>query len=140
MTGYTSDDARNAKAVRGKEALISGDKSRVPVYVIPTNEELILERLQRIEERLDGVGRVEAQLLSETTAQKGFEQFQRLASDGRLLTYEYDGFWACMDTFKEKQLLEDMYSRGRTPWEVWKADEHDARNGRAPLTIAAGGR
>jgi len=48
------------------------------------------------------------------------EPFQRLAAAGRLLAYPYDGFWACMDTFKEKQLLEDMYSRGFTPWEVWK--------------------
>jgi acetate kinase len=42
--GIEVDDARNAKAVRGKEMLISTDKSRVPVYVIPTNEELILAR------------------------------------------------------------------------------------------------
>jgi acetate kinase len=42
--GIEIDDARNAKAVRGKEMLISSDKSRVPVYVIPTNEELILAR------------------------------------------------------------------------------------------------
>jgi glucose-1-phosphate cytidylyltransferase len=49
------------------------------------------------------------------------EPFQRLASERRLLAYKYDGFWACMDTFKEKQLLEDMYSRGQVPWEVWKA-------------------
>jgi glucose-1-phosphate cytidylyltransferase len=48
------------------------------------------------------------------------EPFQRLAAKGKLLAYRYDGFWACMDTFKEKQLLEDMYSRGETPWEVWK--------------------
>jgi glucose-1-phosphate cytidylyltransferase len=48
------------------------------------------------------------------------EPFQRLAAAGRLLAYPHDGFWACMDTFKEKQLLEDMYSRGNTPWEVWK--------------------
>jgi glucose-1-phosphate cytidylyltransferase len=48
------------------------------------------------------------------------EPFQRLASLGKLLAYPYDGFWACMDTFKEKQLLEDMYSRGDAPWEVWK--------------------
>jgi glucose-1-phosphate cytidylyltransferase len=46
--------------------------------------------------------------------------FQRLAAEGRLLAYEHDGFWACMDTFREKQLLEDMYSRGQVPWEVWK--------------------
>jgi acetate kinase len=42
--GIEVDDQRNAKAVRGKEMLISADKSRVPVYVIPTNEELILAR------------------------------------------------------------------------------------------------
>jgi acetate kinase len=42
--GIELDDARNAQAVRGREMLISSDKSRVPVYVIPTNEELILAR------------------------------------------------------------------------------------------------
>jgi glucose-1-phosphate cytidylyltransferase len=49
------------------------------------------------------------------------EPFQRLAAAGKLVSYPYDGFWACMDTFKEKQLLEDMYSRGQVPWEVWKS-------------------
>ena len=48
------------------------------------------------------------------------EPFQRLAAAGKLIAYPYDGFWACMDTFKEKQLLEDMYTRGQVPWEVWK--------------------
>jgi acetate kinase len=42
--GIEIDDARNAKAVRSREMLISSDTSRVPVYVIPTNEELILAR------------------------------------------------------------------------------------------------
>jgi glucose-1-phosphate cytidylyltransferase len=49
------------------------------------------------------------------------EPFQRLAAAGRLLSYPYDGFWACMDTFKDKQLLEDLYTRGQVPWEVWKS-------------------
>jgi glucose-1-phosphate cytidylyltransferase len=48
------------------------------------------------------------------------EPFQRLAAEGKLVTYAHDGFWACMDTFKERQLLEDMYSRGKPPWEVWR--------------------
>jgi len=48
------------------------------------------------------------------------EPFQRLAAAGKLVAYPYDGFWACMDTFKDKQLLEDLYSRGQVPWEVWK--------------------
>ena len=48
------------------------------------------------------------------------EPFRRLAADRKLLAHVYDGFWACMDTFREKQLLEDMYTRGQVPWEVWK--------------------
>lgn len=46
--------------------------------------------------------------------------FQRLIEANQLVTYEYDGFWQCMDTFKDRQLLHDMYVRGETPWAVWK--------------------
>jgi glucose-1-phosphate cytidylyltransferase len=48
------------------------------------------------------------------------EPFQRLINEKQLCTIKYDGFFVSMDTFKEKQLLDDMYSRGQTPWEVWK--------------------
>ncbi len=48
------------------------------------------------------------------------EGFQSLIARRELVTYEYDGFWECMDTFKDRQDLEDMYSRGDTPWMVWK--------------------
>ena len=48
------------------------------------------------------------------------QPFRRLIDARQLHTYSYDGFWACMDTFKEKQLLEDLYMRGQVPWEVWK--------------------
>jgi glucose-1-phosphate cytidylyltransferase len=48
------------------------------------------------------------------------QPFERLAAEGKLLAYPFDGFWACMDTFKERQTLEDMYSRGHPPWEVWR--------------------
>jgi len=62
------------------------------------------------------------------------EPFQRLAAEGKLVTFQHDGFWACMDTFKERQTLEDMYSRGKPPWEVW-------RNGGTPgKHIASGAR
>ena len=43
----------------------------------------------------------------------------RMAAVGELGTYEYRGFWACMDTFKEKRLLEDIHKTGDAPWEVW---------------------
>jgi len=46
--------------------------------------------------------------------------FQRLIEEGKLLAYPYDGFWACMDTFKERQLLEDLFSSGQPPWMVWQ--------------------
>ena len=52
------------------------------------------------------------------------EPFQRLIDCGKLSAYKYDGFWGCMDTFKEKQRLDDMYSNGDAVWEVWK-DEPD---------------
>ena len=47
------------------------------------------------------------------------EPFRRLIDKRELLTYRYDGFWASMDTFKDKQYLDEMYSKGETPWEVW---------------------
>jgi glucose-1-phosphate cytidylyltransferase len=48
------------------------------------------------------------------------EPFHRLVDEGKLAAYPHDGFWLPMDTFKDKQLLEDMYARGAAPWEVWK--------------------
>lgn len=47
------------------------------------------------------------------------EPFQRLIKENKLGCYKYDGFWRCMDTFKDKQILDDMYARGEQPWEVW---------------------
>lgn len=49
------------------------------------------------------------------------QPFHRLIAERQLMAYKYDGFWACMDTFKEKQQLEDLYTRGDAPWEVWKS-------------------
>lgn len=46
--------------------------------------------------------------------------FHRLIAERQLLGYRHDGFWACMDTFKEKQQLEELFSRGDAPWEVWR--------------------
>ncbi|HEX6232720.1 MAG TPA: sugar phosphate nucleotidyltransferase [Jiangellaceae bacterium] len=44
----------------------------------------------------------------------------RAAADGRMLAIPYDGFWAPMDTLKERSLLEDLYRSGRCPWAVWQ--------------------
>ena len=47
------------------------------------------------------------------------EPFQRLVSARRLVAYDHDGFWAAMDTYKDRQLLEDMYLKGEARWQVW---------------------
>jgi glucose-1-phosphate cytidylyltransferase len=47
------------------------------------------------------------------------EPFQRLVEQEQLLAYTYDGFWAAMDTFKDKQMLDDIMARGQAPWQVW---------------------
>ncbi|NJD62433.1 MAG: glucose-1-phosphate cytidylyltransferase [Deltaproteobacteria bacterium] len=49
------------------------------------------------------------------------EPFQRLIDEGELITYKYDGFWASMDTFKDKQELEEFYQKGNPPWQVWNS-------------------
>ena len=46
--------------------------------------------------------------------------FERLVRDGRLFSMRHRGFWGCMDTYKEKQRLDDMIARGDTPWQVWR--------------------
>jgi glucose-1-phosphate cytidylyltransferase len=48
------------------------------------------------------------------------EPFQRLIREKQLMAYEHNGFYASMDTFKDKQQLDDLYARGDAPWEVWK--------------------
>lgn len=49
------------------------------------------------------------------------EPFQRLIQERRLACHTYEGFWGCMDTYKEKQALDEMFSRGNTPWQIWDA-------------------
>jgi glucose-1-phosphate cytidylyltransferase len=51
------------------------------------------------------------------------EPFQRLIERQKLVAYPYDGFWTSMDTFKDKQTLDEMYAKGDAPWEIWKDSE-----------------
>jgi glucose-1-phosphate cytidylyltransferase len=60
-----------------------------------------------------------------------YEPFQRLTKEGNLAAYKYDGFWVSMDTFKDKQMLDELHSRGNAPWEVWK----QATGERAPEMV-----
>lgn len=41
---------------------------------------------------------------------------ENLARDGHLMGYRHNGFWSCMDTLKEKNLLEELWASGKAPW------------------------
>jgi glucose-1-phosphate cytidylyltransferase len=47
------------------------------------------------------------------------EAVERLAHDGQLRGYRHPGFWSCMDTLKEKNYLEQLWSTGKAPWKIW---------------------
>jgi glucose-1-phosphate cytidylyltransferase len=61
------------------------------------------------------------------------EPFRRLIASRNLLGYPYDGFWKSMDTFKEKQELDDLDSKGQAPWCLWKSQS----NGYVPNGLSA---
>jgi glucose-1-phosphate cytidylyltransferase len=48
------------------------------------------------------------------------EPLERLAREGQLMAYRHEGFWQCMDTIHEKQLLEKLWQSGQAPWKTWK--------------------
>jgi glucose-1-phosphate cytidylyltransferase len=60
-------------------------------------------------ERIDG---------DETVWERG--PLEGLAADGQLGVYRHGGFWAAMDTLRDKTMLEDLWAKGKAPWRIWK--------------------
>jgi glucose-1-phosphate cytidylyltransferase len=48
------------------------------------------------------------------------EPLQGLAADGQLMARPHDGFWAAMDTLRDKNHLEGLWASGKAPWRLWK--------------------
>jgi glucose-1-phosphate cytidylyltransferase len=69
------------------------------------------------------------------------EPFQRLIHEKQLAAYEYDGFFASMDTFKDKQQLDNLYESGLPPWELWREQKGSETKQRrdTPVTGAMAG-
>ena len=44
---------------------------------------------------------------------------ESLARDGALRAYRHEGFWDCMDTYKDAILLNDLWAGGEAPWKLW---------------------
>ena len=63
------------------------------------------------------------------------EPFQRLAEEKQLIGYPYDGFWVSMDTFKDKQRLEEL-EQSTAPWKVWNQGPTSNSNTKEPVTVS----
>ena len=62
------------------------------------------------------------------------EPFHRLLARDQLLAQRHEGFWAPMDTLKDKQWLEGLHESGQAPWQLWAAGQEADRD----LAAAAG--
>jgi glucose-1-phosphate cytidylyltransferase len=96
-------------------------------HVVRAREDFVVERIQpigRLDWRINGGYFVLRPAIFEHL-HPGEElveaPFQRLIAEGRLMACPYDGFWAPMDTFKDKNFLDGLHASGRAPWELWKA-------------------
>lgn len=48
------------------------------------------------------------------------EPLERLAAEGQLMAYKHDAFWQCMDTLRDKHVLETFWQSGNPPWKIWE--------------------
>jgi len=57
------------------------------------------------------------------------EPLERLAADGQLMAYKHSSFWQCMDTIRDKKLLETLWQNGNAPWKIWEENNAGTGNG-----------
>jgi glucose-1-phosphate cytidylyltransferase len=50
------------------------------------------------------------------------DPLERVAAEGNLAAYRHDGFWDCMDTYKDAVTLNDLWASGEPPWRVWQPE------------------
>jgi hypothetical protein len=61
------------------------------------------------------------------------EPLERLARDGQLAAYRHEGFWQCMDTMRDRDLLNSLWDGGNPPWRTWDEPTGPAR---APAALS----
>jgi glucose-1-phosphate cytidylyltransferase len=59
---------------------------------------------------------------------------EQLARDGQMGSYLHSGFWSCMDTLREKNMLEELWNSGHPPWKAW--DRVDAEAATLKTSVA----
>jgi glucose-1-phosphate cytidylyltransferase len=48
------------------------------------------------------------------------DPLESLAADGQIYSFQHKGFWKCMDTLRDKTLLEKLWESGERPWALWE--------------------
>jgi glucose-1-phosphate cytidylyltransferase len=113
-----------------KTACFASVKPRATFHMIETDDQGIVKSIEHIGKsraRINGgffVFRREIFDYLRDGEELVEEPFRRLIADKQLIAYEHRGFWACMDTFKEWQELQDMYDAGKAPWAVWNNSQN----------------
>jgi glucose-1-phosphate cytidylyltransferase len=57
------------------------------------------------------------------------EPLERLAAEHQLMAYRHYDFWQCMDTLRDKKLLEDLWQTGNAPWKIWEGQHEVISHG-----------
>jgi glucose-1-phosphate cytidylyltransferase len=57
------------------------------------------------------------------------EPLEGLAKDGQLMAYHHTSFWQCMDTLRDKVVLEQLWESGKAPWNIWEDQDANSSNG-----------
>jgi glucose-1-phosphate cytidylyltransferase len=55
------------------------------------------------------------------------EPLERLAAEGQLRAHPHEGFWDCMDTYKDAVVLNDLWQTGTPPWTAWEPERAEAK-------------
>lgn len=109
----------------GKIACFAGVRPRASFHMIKSDSAGIVQSIEHIKEsgaRINGgyfIFRREIFNYLKDGEELVEEPFRRLIAEKQLIAYPHDGFWACMDTFKEWQELEEMFATGKAPWALW---------------------
>lgn len=114
----------------GNIACFVSVKPRASFHLIDTDSDGVVKSIQHIRDagaRINGGFMVLRQEIFDYMREGDElveEPFRRLIAEGKLMAYPHDGYWACMDTFKEKQDLEDAFGQGKASWAIWLNQEH----------------
>ena len=110
---------------RNKVAAFVGVKPNATFHIVESDEEGLVTDVRHVtdaNQRINGgffVLRREIFDYMHDGEELVQQPFQRLIAARQLIGYPHNGFWACMDTVKEMQQLEELHNQGKAPWQVW---------------------